>query len=274
MRNKKSFSFDEETDAQKVYNQGFPDGCIDYSKMYLVAKFVRQTFGYGEIRLERELIRFCKEQDKNFNPIIEADAIKKWVRSAMKYDLRKIESVSLSQREVDFIKKIDSNKDKKLLFSILVFSKALKKGSVKRDKSKLKTSDNYYIHYNNFQDIIRLSKINNISETDLADVLYKYKDYFTFYNAERELIRLDFIDKKPHKEILIYDLNNISNYFSILFENHKPISTCEICGIEIEKNSNVQKYCKKCSKQIANEQRKFLMRNLRKRRKNERMRNI
>ena len=260
MRNKKSFLFDEKIEAQKIYNDGFPNGSIDYSKMYLVAKFVRQTFGYGEIRLERELIRFCKEQDKNFNPIIEAEAIKKWVHSAMKYDLRKIENIVLSQKEIDFIKKIGSNKDKKLLFSILVFSKALKKGSVKRDKSKLKTSDNYYIHYNNFQDIIRLSKINNLSETDLADVLYKYKHYFTFYNAERELIRLDFIDKKPHKKIVLYDLNNLNTYFGILFEHQKPPFSCTRCGKESKKSRNAQKYCKDCAKIVRREKQKMLMR--------------
>jgi hypothetical protein len=260
MRNKKSFSFDEEKDAQKIFNNGFPDGKIDYSKMYLVAKFIRQTYDYGEIRLEREILRFCKEQDKNFNPVKEAGAIKKWVRSALKYDLRKIESISVSQKEIDLIKPIDNNKERKLIFSILVFSKALKKGSVKRDKSNLKTSDNYYIHYNNFSDIIRLSRLNNVSETDLADILFKYKNYFTFYNAERELIRLDFFDKEPHKEIMVYDLNNIMDYFSIVFEDHKPAALCMRCGKEIKKNSNKQKYCKNCSKTVRQEKQRDLMR--------------
>lgn len=260
MRNKKIFSFDEERDAEKVYNAGFPDGNIDYSKMYLIAKYIRQTFGYGEIRLERELIRFCQNQNKNFNPILEASSIKKWVRSAMKYDLRKIESINISQKEIDFLKSIKSNKDKKILFTTLVFSKALKKGSVKRDKSKLKQSDNYYIHYGNFLDIIRLSKLNNISETDLADIYHHYQEYFTFYNAERELIRLDFIDKSPKKQITIYDLDNAANYYKILFEEQKPESLCERCKKPIKKNSNIQKYCKDCSKIIRREQQKILMR--------------
>lgn len=260
MRNKKSFLFNEEIEAQKIFNNGFPDGKIDYNKMYLIAKFIRQTYDYGEIRLERELIRFCKTQDKNFNPIIEANTIKKWIRSALKYDLRKIDSIFVSQTEIDFIKTINNNKERKLLFSILVFSKALKKGSVKKDKSKLKTSENYYIHYNNFSDIIRLSKLNNVSETDLADILHKYKGYFTFYNAERELIRLDFIDKNPIKKIEVLDLNNLSIYYNILFEEHRPAAFCITCGKEIKKNSNIQKYCKDCAKIKSREQHKELMR--------------
>jgi hypothetical protein len=254
MRNKKSFSFDEEKDAEKLYNDGFQDGSIDYSKMYLVAKYIRQTFDYGEIRLEREIIRYCKKQDKNFNPIKEADYIKKWVRSALTYDLRKIENVSISNKEVEILKSITSNKDRKLLFTTLIFSKALKKGSVKRDKSKLKTSDNYYIHYNNFSDIIRLSRLNNVTETDLADIFHTHREHFTFYNAERELIRINYTDSNYLKEIVITDLNNIMDYYNIIFETHRPAAYCIRCGNEIKKNSNKQKYCKSCAKIVRKEQ--------------------
>lgn len=245
MRTKKHFSFDEEKDAEKIYNNGFPDGTIDYGQMYILAKYIRQTFDYGEIRLEKALIKFCKVQNKNFNPITEADSIKKWVRSAINYDLRKIESVSVSKKEIDTLKKIKNNKDKKLLFVLLVFSKALKKGSVKRDKTNLKTSDNYYIHYNNFSDIIRLSKFTNTSEVDLADIINKYKELFTFYKPERELIRLEFIDKNPKKEIIVSDLNNITNFYNILFEKQKQEirSKCSVCGKEFIKKSNRQRAC-------------------------------
>lgn len=250
MRNKKTFSFNEEIDAEKLYNNGFENGVIDYSSMYLVAKYIRQTFGFGEIRLEKEIIRFCKKQDKNFNPVTEASAIKKWINSALNYDLRKIDSISVSQKEIDFLKDIKNNRDRKLLFSTLVFSKALKKGNVKRNKSKLKTSNNYYIHYSNFSDIIRLTKLTNISEIDLADIFYAHPELFTFYEPERELIRLEFVDKNPQKEINIFNLNNIAEHYTILFEKKKPVSICMNCGKEITKNSNKQKYCKKCAKEI------------------------
>lgn len=260
MRNKKSFSFNEEKDAEKLYNDGFQDGKIDYSKMYLVAKYIRQIFDYGEIRLEKEIIRYCKKQEVNFNPIKEAGYIKKWVKSALNYDLRKIESVSVSIKEIETLKQINSNRDRKLIFTMLIFSKALKKGSVKRDKSKLKTSENYYIHYNNFPDIIRLSRLNNITETDFADILHEHRECFTFYNAERELIRINFTDTNYDKEIIITDLSNVMDYYNIVFETHRPVDYCKRCGKEIKKNNNKQKYCKSCAKTIKTEQQKIIMR--------------
>lgn len=66
MATKKRFSFDEEKEAEEIFKNGFPGGKLDYGKMYLIAKYFRETFGYGEVRLEREMLKFCKEHDKNF----------------------------------------------------------------------------------------------------------------------------------------------------------------------------------------------------------------
>jgi hypothetical protein len=247
MRTKKTFLFDEEKVAKDIYENGFPDGIINYGKMYIVSKYIRQTFGYGKIRLERELILFCKEQDKYFNHIKEAGIIKKWVNSSMKYNLRKIASISISKKEIEFLKAIPKGKDRKILFTMLVFSKALKKGNTKRDKSNIRESIHHYIHYNNFSDIIQLSKINNMSETDLATLLHNYSKHFIFYNPDRELIRLNYTDKDPKEEFIIRDLDNLMGFYNILFEEHRPLGKCEKCYKVIRKNSNRQKYCKECA---------------------------
>lgn len=263
MRNKKIFSFDEIKDAEDVILNGFPNGVIDYSKMYLVAKYFRDNFKYGAIRLERELIRFCKSQSKNFNPVVESESIKKWIKSAMMYELRKIDSVTISQKEIDFLKGVEIPKDRKLLFMTLIMAKALKKRSTKRKKSDLKVSDNYYIHYSNFLDIIRLSKLRNVTEVELANIFYKYKDFLTLYNAERELIRVDFVDKDSDNGITIDDLSKTSEYYEVFFGNNKAKSYCANCGKEIVKNSNKQKYCKECSQKLRKEQKRVWIKNAR-----------
>jgi len=242
MRNKKVFSFDEERDAEQVIREGFPNGAIDYSKMYLVAKYFRQKFNYGEIRLERELIKFCKTQDKNFNPVVDSESIKKWIKAAMDYNLRKIESVTISQKEIDFLKGINVSKDRKLLFLTLILSKALKK----IEHTKQAVSDKYYIRYNNFLDIVRLAGISNVSEVGLADIIYKYREYFTIYSPERELLKINYAD--PTGEgVEIDDMDRIMDYYNLFFENKKNMIFCEVCGKQVEKNNNKQKYCKECS---------------------------
>lgn len=256
MKIKKAFSFNEEKDAEEIILNGFPDNTIDYNKIYLVAKYLRQTFSYGAIRLEKELIKFCQKQDKFFNPVTEAETIKKWIKSAMNYNLRKIESVIVSQKEIDFLKTIQNPKERKILFVTLILSKTLKQRATKKNKQELKTSDNYYVRYNNFQDIIRLSGLNGISEVSLADIFYKHKKNFTFYSPEKELIKLDFVDIKPDNPFVLSDLENIMNYYDAFFGKPKPAGICEKCGESFEKNSNKQKYCKNCSKVLRREQKR------------------
>jgi len=254
MRTKKSFSFNEERDAEKVINEGFLNNNIDYGKMYVIAKYFRDKFGYGEIRLERELIKFCKEQDENFNPITEFEILRKWIKSAMKYGLRKIESVDISSKDIEILKTIESSKDRKLLFMTLILSKALKKGNTRRNKNTVKSSTNYYIRYSNFLDIIRLSKLTNVTEIKLANIFYKYPNLFFFYNPERELVRLEFVDKKPDHILTIDKMDNLLDYYILLLQKKKvkkPTSPkCIVCGIELVKRSNRQKTCSVCAKNI------------------------
>jgi hypothetical protein len=264
MRSKKIFSFDEKRDAEQILTAGFPNNTIDYNKMYLIAKYFRENQRYGAIRLERELIRFCKQYDKNFNPVTEADTIKKWVNSAMNYGLRKIDSVIISQKEIDTLKEIELQKDKKLLFITLVFSKALKGKSTKRKHKKLKSSDNYYIHFSNFLDIIRLSKLSNISEIELAKIFYKYKNMLFLYKPKKELIRLEYADKNPETRIIIDNFEKLIDYYNILFEKEKKINVCARCRNPIIKKNNYQKYCSTCSKEVIREKKRMLMRERRK----------
>ncbi len=217
MRTNKAFMFNEEVEAEHIIADGFERGMIDYGKMYVVAKYFREKYVYGEIRLEREIIRFCQSIDPHFNPITQAEYIKKWVRSAMQYDLRKINEVYISKRDVSFLETIENNRDRKILFAVLVLAKAMKKSGTRRKQEEYKTSDNYYIRYNNLADIIKMSGVK-VSEVMIADILHNYERYFTFYTPNKELIKVEFVDKLDTEEIKIDDLGDVSEMYEKLFE--------------------------------------------------------
>lgn len=252
MRTKKEYLFDEERVAENIVENGFEEGEIDFGKMYIVAKYFRQKEDLGAVKLERKLIEFCQEQDENFNPIIEAGLIKKWVDSAMNYNLRKVDDIFISPEDIAFLKTIETEKERKVLFVALVLSKSFKKGSTKRDKDDYKKSDRYYLRYSNFSDIIRLAELTNTTEIDITTVFHKYKEHFTFYSPEKELIRLEFIDKHPERKIKIDDLQHPLKYYTLFFGNN--MEKCEICGRDFVKKSNRQKYCPECALEIKYEQ--------------------
>lgn len=240
-----NFLFNEEKEVEEILKNGFPNKSIDYNKMYLVAKYLREKSRYGEIRLEKELIHFCKEQDKNFNPVIERETIKKWIKSALNYSLRKILSIDISTKEIEFLKNIENERDKKLLFITLTLAKALKESKLRKLRKEIKSSQHYYIRYNNFSDIIKLSGIKNFSEADLAKTFNKYKNYFIFYSPEKEVIQIGYIDKTPQNSITINNPENILEYYNLLFGKNN--GKCVICGKMFIKKSNRQKSCPSCS---------------------------
>ena len=110
MKTNKAFLFNEEEEAERILKEGFDIEGIDYGKMYIIAKYFREKYNYGEIRLEREIIDFCQSVDSNFNPITQAEYIQKWVKSAMKYDLRKINSIYITKKDVEFLREIENEK--------------------------------------------------------------------------------------------------------------------------------------------------------------------
>lgn len=247
MRNKKYFYFDEKRIAEEFIKNGFDSQGIDYNAMYIVSKYFREIENLGGKDLKKRVINFCKQHNKNFNPVLEREQISKWISSAMKYNLRKIEEVYITEKEVEFLKTIVSNRDRKLLFIMLIFSKGLKQGNTRRGKTKYKKSEQYYIRYGNFLDIVRLSELTHISEVTFAKILHKYKDHLLLYNPEKELIRLDYAYPDSKISVEITDFTNLVGEYQKIFGKH--MSYCQICGKEIEKVTNNQKYCDDCSKE-------------------------
>lgn len=259
---KKAFSFDEEKDAIKTLEEGFPNNKIDYSKMYTVAKYLRQEFGYGEIRLERELIKFCKIQDINFNSIVEVEAIKKWVKTAMRYELRKITCIEITESEYIFLAGIEIPRDRRVLFATLLIAKALKQQNTKITKKERAEYTNAYIHYGNMPDIVKLSGVSHISENKMLEILYKYKNNLTLYNPEKELVRIDFVDEESPMRVAITNFDNIMVYYEAMFG--KIGIKCSICGKMYVPTGRWNKYCETCRADAKREQKRDYMRERRK----------
>lgn len=247
MRTKKIYSFDEKKSAEETLLKGFPNGKIDSGEMSVVAKYLHNVKGLGAVKMEKELISFCQSQDPDFNPIIESHTIKAWIKFALQNDLRKIASVIITHKEIETIKSIENLKERKILFVILVLSKALKQGATR--KNKVKTfSNKYYIHYNNFQTIISLSQ-SKLTERELAVLLGKFRTLglLFYYSPEKELIRLEFVNNDGPVAINIDIPEKAMEYYRAFFGGDAYY--CSNCGKETVKASNRQKWCDECYKE-------------------------
>lgn len=250
----KSFMFDEVTEAEKVIREGF-NGNIDYKKMYLIAKYFRETFGYGAVRLERELIKFCLAQNKNFNPINEMESIKKWVSTAMRYGLRKVDEVLITQKEIDFLKTIVNQKERKIFFVMLVLSKALKQST--KTKGEHQQKSGLCIWYSNFGDIIKMSKITGVTEIGLAKILHNHSKDFLFCTPEKETVKLLYGDENSAEGIKVSNLDEPVLSYNMIFG--KENAYCIGCHKEFVRTAGNQLHCRECAKQIRRDKQRELM---------------
>lgn len=253
MRTKKDFLFNEMDEAEKIITDGFENNKIDYGKMYLIAKYMKDKNNYGALRLEKELVDFCVKTDKEFNPVTQRSYIKKWVSSAMGYSLREITEIYISKKDVEFLKTIPAEKDRKILFATLIIAKALKISGTRRKKKEYDKSNRYYIKYNNLSDIARISAIPNFTEIDVADLFHKYIEHFDIYPPEKELLGVRFVDKEDSKDIRITNFNDVSDDYNFLFKDYVGVGVCKVCGANFDRANNRQKYCKECSTKIRKE---------------------
>lgn len=248
MKFDKKYSFDEEAEAVEILKNGFPDGNINYIGMQKVAKYYRNVLNFGKKRLENAIIDFCKQQNPDFNPVIEAESIKKWIRSAETHNLRKINEIIITKSEMDAIKGIKNLKNRKVLFATLVLAKAVKQGKTGKAIS-TKNTDKYFINYSNLLDIAKLSGMK-ITEIQIADIFYEFgKDgLMTFYSPERESILLTFTNDASEVALTITNPENFMDYYKEYFGG--DVIACSICGAEVIKKSGTHTRCESCSKEI------------------------
>lgn len=251
MRIKKYFYFDEKKIAEDVIRNGFDQKGIDYGKMYIIAKYFKEVLGYEGEDLEKELVSFCQKHDPSFNQVINAASIKRWVSGAQKYKLRKIDYVTITEKEIAYLSQVHKSRERKILFIMLILAKARKKGNTRITTKEYRESNNYYIKYNNFADIIRLSGISRLTENRIKEILNNNLNMITLYFPEKELIKLEYADPEGIG-FDIYDLENLPDSYEIFFG--KDLNRCEECGKVYSKTGRWQKYCPSCARNIKKEQ--------------------
>lgn len=241
---KRTFSFHEKRDAENVIKNGFTDGITNGKEAQVVAKYYREIHGYGEVRIERAIIKFCKENDPSFNAILEAESISHWVKNAMEFPLRKAKPIVITHSEMKEIKKVRNLDNRKILFVTLVMVKAIKSASTSPQGSK------YYLHYDTIPLVINeLEK--KITEIEFADIVHDFISLglMTLYKPQRQSLLINFANDEGSVAIkLLYPSEAVERYKSFFGGDIKLCANG--CGTEIVKTGNKTKYCPDCAKEI------------------------
>ena len=218
------------------------------STLFLLGKYYRVKENLDKEQTFNKLNEFMERNYKNYNSALWEDIVEDISKKANKYSLREIDSLCITQDELDKISEIDNLKYQKLLFTMLCYAKLYNcisennNGWINADIKEIFRVARVSVKYRNDKFLY----LNDLEKTGLI----------SFSNKNDNLnIRVNFVDMDGKKVFNISDFRELGYEYLNYIGNCKFIR-CVECGRLIKKTNNRCLYCTKCAKEKKNIQNK------------------
>ena len=211
----------------------------------LLARYYRKIDGLSEKETIDLIDGFMRKNCEMYNPVKWKGTILKYVKGAKKYEMVQIDSIGITQQELDTISSLGERRLRKLLFTLICLAKFYNKRS---------GTANDWVS-TEYKDIFRMAHlfITQRVQTKLLSDLYNL-GMISFGSKITNLnIHVNVIDHENESIWLIDDFRDLGNEYVFKTEG-MDLMRCESCGLVIRRNRNVQKYCPNCAKKIQAQQ--------------------
>lgn len=226
------------------------------STLFLLGKYYRVKENLDKEHTFNKLNEFMKNNYKNYNSALWEDIIEDISKKANKYSLREIDSIGITQQELDEISEINNLKYQKLLFTMLCYAKLY---------NLISENNNGWIN----ADIKEIFRVARVSVKHRNDKFLYLNDLertglISFSSKNDNLnIRVNFVDRNRKEVFSINDFRELGYEYLNYIGDGKFIR-CECCKRLVRKKSNKDfstKYCAECAKYVKNEQNKGYYKN-------------
>lgn len=234
----------ETKQAEHIIEKG-EVGTKPTSTLFLLGKYYRQKKNLNKEQTFNKLNEFMQQNYKNYNSALWEDIIEDISKKANKYSLREIDSIGITQPELDKITELHNTKYEKLLFTMLCFAKLY---------NVISENNNGWVN-TDIQELYRVARVT---------VKYR-KDKFLFLNDIEGTGLISFSNKNDNLNIRVNFVNmneeavlNINDFRELGYEylNHigyNKFIRCIECKRLVKKKSKHDystKYCTECAKKI------------------------
>lgn len=165
------------------------------------------------------------------------------VKSASARPLYEVDSIRITEAEIEAVKKRKGTMQQRVLFTMIVLAKF---------RNIVRGSDSNWINYS-LNDIFELAnvQVTSIREAGIVHELYK-AGAVTFNKViSSDSIRVLVVNDDSEEAMVITDPRNLGNqYLNYLRGGYIE---CERCGAMIKRKSNRQKFCKACAEIVNRE---------------------
>lgn len=237
----------EKKQAEHIIEKG-EVGNKPTSTLFLLGKYYRQKKNLDKKQTFNKLNEFMSKCYKNYNSATWEDIIEDISKKATKYPLREIDSIGITQSELNKISELQNVKYEKLLFTMLCYAKLY---------NTISENNNGWVN-TDIQEIYRVARVT---------VKYR-KDKFLFLNDLEKAGLISFSNKNDNLNLRVNFFNmdgefilNIDDFRELGYEYLNYIENgrfirCKCCNRLVKKKSKKDfstKYCNECAKEITKE---------------------
>lgn len=208
--------------------------------LFLLAKYYRQNENLSKKETEEKLNGYMTSCNPHYNPALWEDIIENIAGKGIKYPLREIDAVGITEKELEQIKTFNYVKYEKLAFVMLCHAKL---------HNMLSPDNNGWVN----------TSIPEIYRTARVSVKYR-KDKFLYLNDMESTglisfstrndnlnLRVNFIDMDGLPVLKINDFRELG-YEYLNYCKKGSFDRCSECQKLYIRKTNNQKYCEVCAK--------------------------
>jgi hypothetical protein len=228
---------------KEIVRNALDEGYIHNKPSITIICLIKHFFGIGMDKKQvRESIEsFMKDNYKKFNSVKWADKLDRWVNSHEKktHDLLEIKDISITDKELEFIKQLENKEYERLAFTYLVYSKIF---NIKNN------NDSYYVNAPR-SEVFKDAKVSAITMKQrlIINDLMSLGVLEQSKRDDRTNKRVCFTDNSGNIKISVSDFRNFVYEYSKWCG--ESIVNCELCNVLVRQSSNRKKYCDACWKE-------------------------
>jgi hypothetical protein len=216
-------------------------------------------------QIEHKLIEWCKIQDPQFKEDVESNrkSIKKALVHGGKYGLRHPVTITMTEKEIEAIKRLEDYRHQKIAFIMLLVACYFKYNKTKKSPETAALKWGVYCNAY-FKDVVALAGISlTKQEQDDAKHALRNAELISATRKGPNSFRINFYEDQSNVVLAITDYRNPIAYFQRYCGEN--VIECECCGMLMLKSRGVHRMCKKCGKNKRLELVKNNVKNYRKR---------
>lgn len=219
-------------------------------ELFIVAKYLRREMKCDVLETYSILNTLMENSFSNYKSLDYFSYLENLAIKASEYELKQIENIDITKNELNKISQIDNAKQRRLLFTLLVYAKY---------NNALSENNNNWCNIS-IRDLYKIARVATRNTKEKALLLCKLSNQgvidFSKQNINHNIRCLIVDDSKKDIEYVLTDLRELGYQYLQIYDKSQ-FSYCESCGKIIKrsnKNDFSTKYCNECKQTIKNQQ--------------------